>query len=428
MISLAAFLAAGYAFQQASREAPPPAKPRAVVCAGCTLWTKPPYTFPKSATGNCAIASMTRVSDAMPLPPKDWHYSANKQAWTIGYPDRQTDVDQLLLADVAPDGSLRNRKCLSCSNPKAPPENRFKHFAKVRPQGDWILLDVENPNGPVITQGSPQPLQVQRNNGYWTNLWVTSLDGSKWYQLTKFTAPPGGSPGAVGMLNPMWSPDGTMVAFPETYKAPDAANRQGYWKLYVGNFEVNAKTGVPSLANLRDISYPGDVFYEMQDFAPDSKSLLVQSVMPGMNAYGVDIYSVNLAPGPDFGTYTDLTNSPTSWDEHSIYSASGKKIVWISSLPFPSIIPQYGQLRWFQYRQHLHNELFLMNSDGTGVQQLTRFNDPQAAEHTAQYGDAMYGRWNRRGTQLLIHNGVPEILVPGGNSSWMITFTGPCGG
>jgi len=371
---------------------------------------------------------MTRVSDKMLLPPKSWPHTARKQVWTLAYPDPHNDVDQLLIADVAPDGSFTNRKCLSCNNASAPSIRRFKHFPRLRPQGDWILLDVENENGPEITQQSPARLQVQRNNGYWTNLWITTVDGSKWYQLTHYTAAPGGHPGAVGILNPMWSPDGTMIAFPETYKAPDLANRQGYWKFYVAAFAVDKSTGVPRLDNIREISYPGNVFYETQDFSPDSKQLLVQSVMPGMNAYGVDIYSVNLVPGPDFGKYTDLTNSPYTWDEHARYSPSGKKIGWISSLPFPNIIPQYGELAWFQYREHLHNEFFLMNSDGTDVQQLTRFNDPQAPEHVSQYGDAMYGEWNLEGTQLLIHNGVPEIQVPGGNSAWLVTFAGACGG
>lgn len=398
-----------------------------IACAGCTPQTNPPYTSPKVTTGNCAIASMTRVGSAALFPPKAWPYTANKQVWSVGYPDAATDVNQLMIADVAADGSLQNTKCLSCSNPNAPAQDRFKKFETIRKQGDWILLDVENPDGPVITQQSTQQLQVIRNNGYYTNLWVASVDGSKWYQLTHFTAPAGGNPGAVGLLNPTWSADGNTVFFPETYKAPDPANLQGYWRLYAASFVVDA-SGVPSLSNIRNISFPGDVFYEMQDVSPDGTQLLVQSNTADMNTYGVDIYAVNLAPGPDFGKYTDLTNSPYSWDEHSIYSPSGKKIAWISSLPFPNIIPQYGTLPWVTYRDYLHNEFFLMNSDGTGVQQLTRFNDPTAPEYSPQFGDALYGEWNLMGTQLLIHNGSLEIQVSGGNSAWLITFAGACGG
>jgi uncharacterized protein (TIGR03437 family) len=399
-----------------------------IACAGCAAYTNPPYTFPQTVSGNCAVASMTRVGDSMLFPPKTWPYTANKEVWAAGYPDPDTDVDQLLIADVAADGSLQNTTCLSCNNPNAPPQDSYKHFQTMRPQGDWILLDVEDPDGPVITQQSSQQLQVIRNNGYWTNLWVTTPDGSRWYQLTHFTAPPGGNPGAVGMLNPRWSADGNSVIFPETYQAPDPANLQGYWRFYIASFSVDASTGIPSLSNYRNIGYPGDVFYEMQDVSPDGTQLLVQSVTPGMNAYGVDIYAVNLVSGPGFGEYTDLTNSPYSWDEHSIYSPNGKKIAWISSLPFPNIIPQYGNLSWVDYRDYLHNEFFLMNADGTGVQQLTRFNDPSAPEYSPQFGDAMYGEWNLDGTQLLIHNGTPEIQVSGGNSTWLVTFAGACGG
>lgn len=71
----------------------------------------------------------------------------------------------------------------------------------------------------------------------------------------------------------------------------------------------------------------------------------------------------------------------------------------------------------------LHNEFFLMDANGTGVEQLTWFNTLSSPE----FGDAMFGEWNLAGTQLLIHNGTPEIQVPGGNSVWLLTFAGACG-
>ena len=397
-----------------------------ISCAGCTAYTNPPYSFPADVVdGNCSVASVTRVTNSTPLSPTSWPYTASMQVWTAGYPDPDTDVDQLLIAPVAPDGTLGSTICLSCTS-SAPSQELFKHSAKLRSQGDWILLDVENADGPVITQQSSQQLQVQRNNGYWSNLWVTNTDGSQWYQLTNFTAP-ADSPGSVGMLNPLWSPDGTMVIFPETYQAPSGPNLQGYWTLYVANFGVNS-SGVPYLYNYRDITYPNDVFYEMQDVAPDNSQLLVQSTANGINTYGVDIYSVSLAAGPGFGAFTDITNSPYSWDEHSMYSPNQKKIAWISSLPFPNIIPEYGSLHWVDYRNYLHNEMFLMNVDGTDVQQLTHFNDPSSPEYSPQFGDALYAIWSLDGTQLMIYSGTAEVQVPGGNSQWLLTFTGACGG
>jgi Tol biopolymer transport system component len=132
--------------------------------------------------------------------------------------------------------------------------------------------------------------------------------------------------------------------------------------------------------------------------------------------------------GTGFGQYTNLTNAPVSWDEHAVFSPDGQKIAYISSLPFPNIIPEYGALPWSQFRDYLHNEMFLMNSDGTQVQQLTFFNTPGSAEYTPQFADAMYPTWNLAGTQLLVQNGTADDPVAGGNSTWLLTFQSACGG
>lgn len=392
-----------------------------LICSGCTVYEDPPYTFPTTVSGPCDVESAAKLGNSTLLPPSQWPYTDDKYVWSVGY--STGGVDQLLSATVAPNGSYQNETCLSCNNPSAPALDLFKIKPSLRPQGDWILLDVENPGSPTINQSSSIQLQVDRNNGYFANLWVTNTSGSRWYELTNFTAPAGTE--AEGILSPTWSPNGDMVAFSETYKAPDQANLQGYWNEYVASFEVS-NSGVPYLANVTSIDYPGDVFYETQTFSPDSTHVIVQSVTPGLNAYAPNLYSVDLVPGSQFGTYVEITNSVYSWNEHAVYSPDGQKIAWISSLPFPDIIPQYGTLPWSDYRDYLHNEFFLMNANGTGVQQLTWFNFP-GQESTPQFGDAMFAEWNLAGTQLLIHNGTPEIQVPGGNSVWLLTFAGACG-
>jgi uncharacterized protein (TIGR03437 family) len=397
----------------------------ASACAGCTQYTDPPYTFATQVSGACDVTSVAEASPGALYPPSSWPYTAGKTVYV--QQATSANVDQLYIADVASDGTLQDQICLSCASPSAPPIDRYKNSPTLRPQGDWILMRVEGANGPVINQSSTTELQVIRNNGYYANLWVTNTDGSQWYQLTQFIAPPGGNPGAYGELGAQWSPDGTMVMFSETYAAPDQANLQGYWHLYIANFSVDSTTGVPSFSNVTDISLPGDVFYEPQSFSPDGTELIVQSYTPGMNAYGVDLYTVNLAPGAAFGQYTDITNSPYSWDEHAEFSPDGQKIAYISSLPFPNIIPQYGTLLWADFRTYLHNEMFLMSANGTDVQQLTYFNTPGSPEYTPQFGDAMYPRWNLAGTQLLVQNGTADDPVTGGNTTWTVNFQGACG-
>jgi len=397
----------------------------APACTGCIQFAAPPYTFTSEVAGACSVSSVTMASANMAYPPTSWPTTGGKKVYV--QQATSANVDQLFIADVAADGTTPNATCLSCSSPPAPPIDRYKNSPSLRPQGDWILVRVEGANGPVINQSSPANVQVLRNNGYYSNLWVVSVDGTQWYQVTNFTAPPGGNPGAYGELGARWSPDGTMVMFSETYKAPDQANLQGYWHLYLANFSVDGN-GVPSFSSVTDLSLPGDVFYEPQSFSPDGTELIVQSYTPGVNAYGVDLYSVSLVPGPTFGQYTDLTNSPFSWDEHAEFSSDGQKIAYISSLPFPNIIPQYGTLPWSQFRTYLHNEMFLMNADGTDVQQLTDFNNPSSPEYTPQFGDAMYPEWNLSGTQLLVQNGTADDPVTGGNSTWLVNFAGACGG
>ena len=102
----------------------------------------------------------------------------------------------------------------------------------------------------------------------------------------------------------------------------------------------------------------------------------MQSYTPGINAYGVDLYAVNVTPGPGFGSYTDqrtLAFLHQDEDEHAVYSPDGEEIAYCSSLSFANIIPQYGTLPWSQFRNYLHNEMFLMSSNGTNVEQLTYF-------------------------------------------------------
>ena len=154
----------------------------------------------------------------------------------------------------------------------------------------------------------------------------------------------------------------------------------------------------------------------------------MQSYTPGTNVYGVDLYSVNFGARFAFRAIYGLHEFAYFVGRACRNFTGGLKIAYISSLPFPNIIPLYGILSWGQFREYLHNEVFLMNSNGTGVQQLMYFNTPGSPEYTPQFDDATYPLWNLDGTQLLVQNGTADDPVPGGNSTWMVNFQGACGG
>ena len=414
----------------------PPSAPigsaAAVACSGCSVYDHPPYSFPQVTTGACGIAGTTKVTDTdrSEESPGSWPYVDDKEVWSAPYPDPETDVYQLMIANVGPSGQQVDPRGLSADNPAAPPEDRYKVGPpRIRPEGDWILVAVEDPDGPVVTSQSNPSLHAIRNNAYYTNLWVTNISGTRWYKLTDFTAPPGESPGAFGVQNAQWSPNGDQIVFSEPYRAPDPSHEQGYRDFYVAGFSVN-RSGVPRLTEMTKIDYPGDVFYETQAWSPDGTHVLVQTVFPWDNAYAPNIASVDVQRGPDFGRYIDLTNSDDSWNEHAVFSPDGSKIAWISSYAYPDTIAQYGTLPYIQYQSYMRNDVFLMDSDGKNVQELTWFNDPSSPEHTAQYADAVYPTWNLAGTELMVENGetVPALVeIPGGNSTWLIHFNGVCG-
>jgi Tol biopolymer transport system component len=461
-------------------------------CPNCRLFPSPPSAEDTPLSSACQITSIQPYSGAPPLTPAGW--PANYGARVPGWPsnavaatveaiasDRSPDcdagidagsdplaADQLFVTQVDANGASISTTCLSCypdAGSNAPDVWRYKKLPSMRPQGDWILVGVEDatsayPNGgsnptPFITQCSPLSLQVVRNNGYYTSLWVVKPDGSQWVQLTTPSMFPTQGDGISGFLAPRWSPDGTKIVISKTYNSPDKCpgpapddactdtnpNLQGYWDLYVAQFNPGPP---PSITiPMTNVTLANDVFYEPQTFSQNSEALIVQSNTEDVNSYGLDLYLIDLSNLPTSWTYTNLTNSPYSWDEHAAYSTGGNTIAWISGIPFDgySLIQQYGYLPWSTFRDNLQTEMFIMNmgyalDGGSGplLQQVSHFNTPCTGDGvpyadcgTAQFGDAMFPTWSGDGTQLLVHNGSPEILVPGGNSAWLYTFAGQCG-
>jgi Tol biopolymer transport system component len=79
--------------------------------------------------------------------------------------------------------------------------------------------------------------------------------------------------------------------------------------------------------NKRDITPAGAKWVEAGNFSPDGKHLLLSADIGIDDARGQDQWSMDI----ETGVLQNLTNMPKVWDEHGLYSPSGRKISFMSS-------------------------------------------------------------------------------------------------
>ena len=282
-------------------------------------------------------------------------------------------------------------------------DKRNKMQANWEPSGQFIVCGVEKEYyNELLTLGifSPATLEGLLACGTWMDIWAVTPDGSKWTTLAS----------VAGFTGVAFTPDGKKGAYAE---ARDSTNfvtqRFGRWNLKLADFQVVG--GVPSFTNIKNINPAGSTWIEPGNFSPDGKSLLVSSDIGLTNAEGQDQFIVDITNG----NVTNVTpNSPQVWDEHGVFSPDGKKIIWMSSYPYRADTNSYHTFS-------LKTEFMLMNSDGTGVQQLTHFNVPGYPE-SGPNSVAAAGGWAKDGTAFYGQN----LFFPY-YKNWEIRFKGDCG-
>jgi Tol biopolymer transport system component len=289
-------------------------------------------------------------------------------------------------------------------------------MAHTDPTNHWIVVVGEAETHPGSRRPISQDMIFELQNGYWSNMYVTTVDGQHWYQLTHFSA----NQGAFGVIAPHFSRDGKQITWGQASRAPTRAQIYGQWQLKVADFVVDA-SGVPSLQNIRTYTGPGGHFYEPESWSADDGKVLLSADIGMPSVYGLDIFTLDIATGQ----FTNLTNSPEQWDEHAHYSPAGNKILYMSSSPVPNLVRilppnvTYGQV----VGQYLKTELWMMNPDGSGKQELTYFSTPG---HPEYQGGAKVNvdesMWNADGSQVFVG------ARGAGPGPWLLTFAGRCGG
>jgi Tol biopolymer transport system component len=236
------------------------------------------------------------------------------------------------------------------------------------------FISEANPHYLSTTPPSGQVPLGDSGVGLFSNLWFT--DGVNFSQQTNVPMKQTASDGlpVYATVNPRFSPDGSMIVWTERYENGGPLN-WGYWRLKAADV---VKSSVPgqfrlSIANPRVLFTPANGNYVTAMAFASSTTLLVAGNLDGQHQYGMDLYLLDI----NTGSYTNLTNSPLSWEEGSCIAPSGK-IVYMSNKDSAYTVDFNKD--WVG--QPLTREYYLMNQDGTGQEQLTYFNTPGTAEYT----------------------------------------------
>ena len=300
-----------------------------------------------------------------------------------------------------------NLACISCTQVSTgPAPNLHKMQPRWYPTGDWIVLAVEMSNFQPPALATPQLILGWLQSGIWCNIWITKPDGSQWFQLSNF----GQQQTADGFTGVAFTSDGSTAVWAQIINSNFLEYLFGQWRLIQADFQVNG--GVPSFSNLRDITPAGANWIEPGNFAPGSHSLLITSDIGLTDPQGMDQFTLDI----DTGDVVNLTNTPTIWDEHGIFSPDGQRIIWMSSYPYQNV-PNSGTVLG------LETEFMLMDREGKHWTQLTHFNTPGYPESNppGQRTVAAVGAWNLKATAISALN----LIFPN-YQTWSINFQGDC--
>ncbi|MEP6711534.1 MAG: hypothetical protein ABJA37_03910 [Ferruginibacter sp.] len=276
---------------------------------------------------------------------------------------------------------------------------RNKLQVQWHPSGNYIICAVEKEFYNELLYIPYQTRLGLLQSGLWMDIWAVTVTGNNWYTLATTDK---------GFTGPAFIPGGSKAAWAEALSGSDlSVDVFGKWKLQLSNFVVNS--GVPSFTGTTDISPAGSRWIEPGNFSSDGHSLLASSDIGILNAEGQDQFIIDI----NTNKIINLNNSPKIWDEHGVFSPDGKKILFMSSYPYQADTNSYHTLS-------IKTEFMLMNTDGSGLQQLTHFRTPGYPESSP--GIAATGFWSNDGSAI----SAQSLIFPD-YDNWIIKFYGNCG-
>jgi WD40-like Beta Propeller Repeat len=264
----------------------------------------------------------------------DWDHTSNR----VAINKRGADGDYHLLT-MTPEG--QDEQPFGAGNPAMPTRNAGS--PAWHPSGKYVAFVAEKEEHP----GSSA--EATPGWGGYSDLWLATADGTSVWQLTNTP-----NDADHGTLIPLFSPDGTQLAWAERTQGPnllDARMQFGAWVLKVASF-VDDASG-PHLEGVRDVTPGPAAFYETGGFTRDGAGLLFTSDYVTGSVWQSQIYRLDLASG----AVTPLTTD--GYNEHP-RAKPGAGILWMCGAG-----ATLGGTDWWT-----------MNDDGTGKQRITFFNEP----------------------------------------------------
>ncbi len=285
----------------------------------------------------------------------DWCETNNMIAF-----DRKGEDGLYDIYIIRPDHS--DEKCIT--DIQGLPERKHIGQPAWHPSGRYIVCQVEN----EYSKGS---INNQPSMGLENDLYLIDLKEKVAYQLTN-------NPEGFAALHPKFSHNGKKLLWAESY-AKGRGSRWGHWRLKLADIIIDSNE--VHFENTKNLEPGGKRWYESHGFSPEDKFIYFSGNLHG--GWGNDIFICDT----NGNNLTALTDEKDIWDEMAELSPDGKKIAFISS-------------RFFKWKKRLgfltlKTEIFLMDRDGTNIEQITHLNDD---EHSYLVGDMA---WSPDGKTLL---------------------------
>lgn len=303
---------------------------------------------------------------------------------------------------MQPDGS----SVFNVTGPNADVPEGFVGQPEWHPDGDHIVFQVENGN----SQG------LRFNHVSWginNDLWIIKKDGTGAEKIWE-------TPLNHAALHPHFNADGTKLIFAERvatgeilylpFVTPGGENPWAGWQIHIADFDTS-KAGTEKLSNHVILFGEGQArdrgFFETHGFV-DESTIIYSHTENGL-AYVDDIFTANL----DGSNVQNLLQSPTTWDEHGIFSPSGKNMAFVSSRVDPD---------WeapLDNASNLRTELYLKNE--SSITQITDFNANGDIDKRYLVSDF---EWDSTGRRIAIQVGAVDdafgsVYLP---EIWIIVF------